>query len=202
MLILYLALCLVLDALQNSMIFPGRSTQGQRGSIVPPGRNGAYELVTLTTRSGTKIVAALGKALSPDGQILPDAASRPTILLFYGNGMCLADAMGWLRDFGKLGANVMIPDYSGYGMSGGKPSETTFYETADACWNYLTSRADIDKSKIVAAGVSIGGAVAIDLASRKPGLCAGNVQRVHQLATDGTRPVPLAADVTAAQAPL
>ena len=168
LLILYLAVCIVLYALQTSMIFPGRSTQGQRQAVVPPSRSGDYELVMLTKASGTRIVTAFGKAMSRDGTILPDAPSRPMILLFYGNGMCLADAMVWLRDFRKLGANVMIPDYAGYGMSGGQPSEQSFCQTADACWEYLVSRPDIDKSKIIAAGVSIGGAVAIDLAARKP----------------------------------
>ena len=76
--------------------------------------------------------------------------------------------MGEVRKFRKLGANVLAPDYCGYGMSAGKPSEASFYATADACWQHLMSRDDIDKTKIVAAGWSIGAAVAIDLASREP----------------------------------
>jgi fermentation-respiration switch protein FrsA (DUF1100 family) len=150
------------------MIFPGRSTQGQRHAVVPPSHSGDYELVTLSAASGTKIVAVFGKAMSRDGTVRPDASLRPTILLFYGNGMCLADAMGWLREFRLLGANVMIPDYAGYGMSGGEPSEKSLYETADACWEHLAGRSDIDQSKIIPTGVSIGGAVAIDLAARRP----------------------------------
>jgi fermentation-respiration switch protein FrsA (DUF1100 family) len=154
--------------LQTSLIFPGRSSQGRRDAIVPASRDGDYELIRLTTKSGVPIVAVFGTALADDGAKLTDPYTRPTILLFYGNGMCLADAMSWFRDFRKLGANVMIPDYAGYGMSGGKPSEASFYQTGDACWDYLASRQDIDDTRLVPTGVSIGGAVALHLAAQRP----------------------------------
>jgi fermentation-respiration switch protein FrsA (DUF1100 family) len=69
--------------------------------------------------------------------------------------------------FRRLGANVLIPDFPGYGMSGGRPSEKGFYATADAAYDYLLSRPDVDRDRIVAAGWSMGAAVAIDLASRR-----------------------------------
>jgi pimeloyl-ACP methyl ester carboxylesterase len=162
----YLGVAIVLYAMQTSLIFPGHSTQGSKLAVVRPGLD--HELLELKTTDGTKIAAVFGKALSPDGQILADSATRPTVLFFYGNGMCMADFMGEFRKFRKLGVNMMVPDYAGYGMSGGKPSEQSFYATADACWNHLMSRDDIDKSRIVAAGWSIGAAVSIDLAARKP----------------------------------
>jgi pimeloyl-ACP methyl ester carboxylesterase len=164
-LLVYLGVAIVLYALQNWMIFPGHSTQGQKLAVVPRGAD--YELLDLQTKSGERVVAVFGKALDENGNARPDASSRPTLVFFYGNGMCLADFMGELRKFRKLGANVLAPDYCGYGMSGGKPSEASFYATADACWQHLMSRGDIDKSRIVAAGWSIGAAVAIELASRE-----------------------------------
>ena len=163
--LVYVGVAVVLYALQTWMIFPGHATQGQELSVVPQGHD--YELLELTTKAGDKVVSVFGKALDEDGHVLPDSPSRPTILVFYGNGMCVADFMGEVRKFRKLGANVMAPDYCGYGMSGGKPSEASFYATADACWAHLMSRDDIDKGKVVAAGWSLGAAVAIDLASRE-----------------------------------
>ncbi len=164
--LVYLGVAVVIYALQSWLIFPGHATQGTKLAIVPRGAD--YELLELKTSDGTKIAAVFGKALSSDGAILSDSATRPTMLFFYGNGMCMADFMGEFRKFRKLGANVMVADFSGYGMSGGKPSEQSFYATADACWQHLMSRDDIDKSRIVAAGWSIGAAVAIDLAARQP----------------------------------
>jgi len=166
--LVYLGVIAGLFMFQESIIFPGRATQGRRDAVVPASRYGDYELLKLTTSSGVPIVAVFGAALSPDGSKLADSQTRPTILLFYGNGMCLADAMSWFRDFRKLGANVMIPDYAGYGMSGGKPSEKSFYETGEACWEHLAARTDVNASRIVPTGISIGGGVAVHLAAGKP----------------------------------
>ncbi len=82
--------------------------------------------------------------------------------------MSLTGAVGWADQFRAAGANVIAPDYVGFGMSSGKPSEKECYATADACYDYLLGRTDIDHAKFIAAGVSLGGAMAIDLASRRP----------------------------------
>lgn len=51
-------------------------------------------------------------------------------------------------------------------MSGGKASEAGCQATADAVLAHLKGRKDVDPTKIIAAGWSLGGAVALDLASR------------------------------------
>jgi pimeloyl-ACP methyl ester carboxylesterase len=119
-------------------------------------------------RSGEKIVALFGAALDKNGRPRDDAPKQPTIIFFYGNGMCLADAVGEFDRFRRLGMNVIIPEYVGYGMSSGKPSENALYETADAAYDHLLTRKDIDSKKIIASGWSLGAAVAIDLAHRRP----------------------------------
>jgi fermentation-respiration switch protein FrsA (DUF1100 family) len=154
-----------LATFQSRVIFPGHDTQGRPEAVVHP-RPGT-ELVRLKTANGTPIVALFGPALTPDGHPRPDAASRPTILYFYGNGMCLKSAIQEFEDFRRLGANLMVPEYVGYGMSGGAPSEAGCYATADAALAHLRKRRDVDPDKIVVAGWSLGGAVAIDLASRE-----------------------------------
>ncbi len=166
-LLVYLGLLIVLTRFQSQLIFPGQATQGRPEARVqpPPGAG----LVTLTTRGGDRVVALFGPALPAQG-LAPrfDAASRPTVLYFYGNGMCLADCLVEFEAFRRLGVNVMIPDYVGYGLSGGRAGESGCYATADACYDHLRGRIDIDPNRIVAAGWSLGGAVAIDLASRRP----------------------------------
>ena len=148
------------------MIFPGAETQGQRHAVVRAGPH--EELIQLKTSDGTPIVALFGHALATDGTLLPDARDRPTILFFYGNGMCLADCAEEFRKFQRLGANVMIPDFAGYGMSGGAPSATGVLQTADAAYEHLVHRSDIDVSRIFPAGWSLGAASAIHLAATKP----------------------------------
>lgn len=161
----YLGLIAMLFALQTDLIFPGAKRQGQPDTVVRPRAD--EQLVTLSTPRGDKVVALFGPALTPQGAPLPDAKSRPTLLYFYGNAMCIADAVDQLEHFRRLGVNVMIPDYLGYGMSGGKASESGCQTTADVALDHLRTRKDLDPKQIVAAGWSLGGAVAIDLASRE-----------------------------------
>src|SRR3954468_1287728 len=166
--LIYLGLVLVFYALQNWLLFPGRSTQGQAQAVIRPSPQQNYELVHLTTAGGEKIVALFGKALDADNHPRADASQRPTIIFFYGNGMSLADTFGDFMRFRKLGCNVIIPEYVGYGMSSGKPTEQSLYDTADATYDHLLSRRDIDSDRIIASGWSLGAAVAIDLAHRRP----------------------------------
>jgi fermentation-respiration switch protein FrsA (DUF1100 family) len=162
----YLGIAAVLFALQIRLIFPGAETQGKSSAVVHPAAG--TELVKLTTEHDERIAALFGPALLPGGEPHPDASLRPTILYFYGNAMCLNDTAFEFEHFRRLGLNVMIPEYVGYGMSGGKPSEAGCRDTADAALAHLQSRKDINPKKIIAAGWSLGGAVAIDLAARKP----------------------------------
>lgn len=162
----YLAVCGFLYFAQTWLIFPGHDGQGKERTriLVPPGA----ELTTLTTNRGVRLVALFGVGLAPDGTPLPDGVSRPTILFFYGNADCAANNRELFEDFRKLGANVLIPEYVGFGMSDGSPSEQACYETADAAWDYLAQRPDVDLGRIVVAGWSLGSAVAVDLAARRP----------------------------------
>lgn len=57
-------------------------------------------------------------------------------------------------------------DYRGFGKSEGAPSEIGTYLDAIAAWEHLTQVRGLQASNIVIMGESIGGAVAIDLASR------------------------------------
>jgi uncharacterized protein len=155
----------MLDLFQTRMIFPGASTQGQSFADVQA-RPGT-ELVTLKTQRGERVVALFGGAMTFDGRPDPAAASRPTMIYFYGNAMCLNDAASEFDRFRHLGLNVLVPDYVGYGMSGGKASEQGCEATAEATYDYLVSTQKVDPKRIIAAGWSLGGAVAIDLASRR-----------------------------------
>jgi len=123
--------------------------------------------VTLTTASGDRVAALFGPALSPDGRPLSDASSRPALIYFYGNAMCLAYCESELDRFRRLGLNVLIPEYVGYGLSSGKASEKGCRETGEAGFEHLRSRG-FPAGRIIAAGWSLGGAVAVDLASRRP----------------------------------
>ena len=153
---------------QTGLILPGRQTQGQPCAAVEP--PGGAELVWLRTRGRERLAALFGPALTADGSPRPDAPARPTVLFFYGNIMCLSRSLGLFQHLRRIGANVLVPEYAGFGLSGGDACEAGCYATADAAWRHLQSRQDIDPSLVVAGGVSLGGAVAIDLAARQSGV--------------------------------
>jgi pimeloyl-ACP methyl ester carboxylesterase len=98
----------------------------------------------------------------------------PTLLYFHEN----AGNMG-LRLFNirllaaRLHVNVFILSYRGYGESTGAPSEPGLIADADAALAHLATRPDIDPTRIVVFGRSLGGAVAIATAARYPGVVRG-----------------------------
>ncbi len=148
------------SGLEIQLLFPGSRSQGQADAIANPPVG--CELVTLHAPGGKKIVAIFGKATGSR-----PATTRPSILYFYGNGTCMAYSLDVFNRFRGLGFNVIMADYPGYGMSEGSASESGCYATADAQYDYLLTRSDVDKGRMVSAGWSLGAAVAIDLASRR-----------------------------------
>lgn len=167
MLLAVLFLTLGCSMFQESLIFPGHGmTQGQARARIQPVADS--QLVTMKISTGETITALFGKPLKIDGSIYSDSNSRPTVIFFYGNAMSLSDCIGFCRTWRQMGANVIGVEYPGYGLSTGKPSETAFYAAADAAYDYLAQRGDIDQTKIIAAGLSLGTGVAVELATRKP----------------------------------
>jgi len=147
------------------MVFPGAASQGRPEAILSPSSD--YELVPLRTRDGTRIVAQFGRALDSLGKPAADSKQAPTVIFFYGNGAYAAQMGAEFDPFRRLGMNILIPEYPGYGMSGGSPSERGCYEAADATYDYLQQSPDIKRERIVVSGWSMGSAVAVDLASRR-----------------------------------
>jgi len=145
-------------------VLPGAYLQAPRNIVQPSSK---YELVTLHTKDGTKVMAQFGTALDGNDEPLAIHERRPTVVFFYGNRMCIAGSQVIFGDFRRMGVNILIPDYPGYAMSEGTPSEQRCYAAADAAYDYLMHRDDIDHSQIVVAGLSIGSGPAVDLSSRE-----------------------------------
>ncbi|NEZ59554.1 alpha/beta hydrolase [Adonisia turfae] len=109
---------------------------------------------------------------------LPKTKQRMgTLLYLHGAGLNIGfhvTQVHWLR---KLGFDVLLAEYRGYGLSeGGFPTERSFYEDAEAALGYLTDGLGIAANEIVVYGHSLGGAIAIDLASKHPNLAGVIVQ--------------------------
>jgi fermentation-respiration switch protein FrsA (DUF1100 family) len=142
------------SAFQRKMIFFPTSVLAYT-----PGDLGlAYEDVRIRTSDGVTL----------HGWMIPCDGSDMTLLFFHGNAGNIGDRVDNIRRFHEIGLQVFILDYRGYGLSEGTPSEQGLYEDAQAAYAHLLSRDDVDKERITIFGRSLGGAVAVDLASRVP----------------------------------
>ena len=103
-----------------------------------------------------------------NGWFMPAKDARFTILYCHGNAGNIENRLHRIKFFHDLGVNFFIFDYRGYGKSTGFPTEQGLYRDAQAAYDYLLTRADVDKNKIIFYGKSLGAAVAIDLATRRP----------------------------------
>ena len=100
------------------------------------------------------------------GWYIPKDDSRGVLLFCHGNAGNIGHRLESIEIFHKLGLDVFIFDYRGYGLSEGKPTEIGMYEDAEAAWRYLTEKRLVDAEKIIVFGRSLGGAVAAWLTSR------------------------------------
>jgi abhydrolase domain-containing protein 17 len=131
----------------------------ERLIFLPPSERYAKdEQVLLIPRAGGGNVAAL-HLRNPD--------ARYTILFSHGNAENIVQGLGFLERMRDAGFEVLAYDYSGYGLSTGRPSERAAYEDIEAAYDYLV-RGGVPAERIILHGRSLGGAVAADLASRKP----------------------------------
>jgi len=90
----------------------------------------------------------------------------PVFIFFHGNAGNISHRIDKLMDLRERGVSTLIVDYRGYGKSHGTPTEVGLYRDAEAAWKYLTTTRGIAPYRIVLFGESLGGAIAIELASR------------------------------------
>jgi uncharacterized protein len=94
---------------------------------------------------------------------------RGAVVFFHGTGGNLSyrgqSVVRWQQE---LGASLLLIDYPGYGRSTGRPSEAGCYAAADAAYDWVVEKLGVPPERVVVYGGSLGGAVAIDLASRRP----------------------------------
>ncbi|KAF3833368.1 hypothetical protein F7725_027033 [Dissostichus mawsoni] len=92
---------------------------------------------------------------------------RYTLLFSHGNAVDLGQMCSFYIGLGsRINCNVFSYDYSGYGVSTGKPSEKNLYADIEAAWQVLRNKYDVAPENIILYGQSIGTVPTIDLAAR------------------------------------
>jgi fermentation-respiration switch protein FrsA (DUF1100 family) len=156
--VIYVVLGALLYFLQGSLVFlanmPGRALDATPGDI-----GLTYEDVHIATSDGERL----------HGWYVPAAAARGVLLFFHGNAGNISHRLESIAIFNRLGLDVLIVDYRGYGQSTGKPGEKGTYRDAQAAWAYLLEERGLAPGRTVVFGRSLGGAVGAWLASQLPG---------------------------------
>ncbi|CAH8849045.1 unnamed protein product [Trichobilharzia szidati] len=115
------------------------------------------ESMKATTRRGNEI-AILYMPIN--------SSSKLTFLLSHGNAVDLGLMLHFMYELGsKLNVNIMCYDYSGYGVSTGKPLEKNLYADAECALNVLRTKYSVPLNQIVLYGQSIGTVPTIHLAT-------------------------------------
>jgi uncharacterized protein len=120
---------------------------------------------TAVLAQDASFVAADGTKLH--GWYVAHEQSKGHALLLHGNAgnvTLLAQTLRTLNRRHQLA--VLALDYRGFGKSDGKPSEEGLYQDARAARRWLAEKEHIAESDVILMGVSLGGAVAVDLAAR------------------------------------
>ena len=100
----------------------------------------------------------------------PDA--RLVTLFFHGNAGNISHRVPHIQEIVAAGSSVLAFDYRGYGKSGGRPTEKGLYIDSETAYIHLLGMGYHGR-EIILHGESLGCAVGIELASRRP--CAALV---------------------------
>ena len=95
-----------------------------------------------------------------DGQIINGwfitaVGAKATMLYCNGRTGNMCDQLAKVRFLHGMGVNLMLFDYRGYGKNSCTPNEKGLYRDAEAAYDYLVSRNEIDKDMVIALGESL-----------------------------------------------
>ena len=99
---------------------------------------------------------------------VPEAGSRGTVLVFNGNAGNRAHRVPLATALRHRGLQVLLFDYRGFGGNPGTPTERGLAIDARAARQYLVTRRDVDPTRLIYFGESLGTGVAVDLATEQP----------------------------------
>jgi pimeloyl-ACP methyl ester carboxylesterase len=152
----YFASLLLALALEDWFLYPGATVA--RPWLEPPAYLNVRELI-LDSGRGDRIHAWFS---APEGW----KPQMGAILHSHGNGSNMSRMSGrafrWREPLGRA---VLLYDYPGYGKSSGHPSEMDCYAAGEAAWQWLLEES-VPSEGIILVGESMGGAIAIELATR------------------------------------
>ncbi len=155
-LILYAAGLAVAYFAQDGMIFPVRFA----GPSLPEPPAGV-DLLSVETEKGERV-----EAWFIPGAGRSDDSPGPAVIFFHGNAELIDGNAARMRPYMDAGISVLLVEYRGYGRSAGRPSQTGIVADSVRFRELLIARPEVDTSKLIYHGRSLGGGIAVQLAAR------------------------------------
>lgn len=157
--VLYAAL---IFALQRRILYPGRAVRlpAPNPATLPVGLERGW-LSTVGGRVEAWFVPA--KENTADS----DAEPRPAAIILHGNAEFIDSWPGLVAPLTAAGVSVLLVEYPGFGRSEGSPTQASLVAAAEAGYDWLTSRDDIDPDRIFSLGRSLGSGVAAALSQSR-----------------------------------
>lgn len=156
--VLYGAGCVLVWLLRDRMIFPvrGAPTGAPADHGISDGR-----AVTITTPDGERLAA---------WYFPPRAGAEPAgaVLWFHGNAEWVSGFVPMIRELRPAQAGLLVIEYRGYGSSSGRPTVAGVMRDALAAWDWLAAQPEIDATRLVVYGRSIGSGPALHVAANRP----------------------------------
>ena len=138
-----------------TILFPASSSDHHPFDGTPPGA----VLV--------EIPVSFGKARAvywtPTGAQTP----VPAIWFAHGNYETIENSFALVQPLVRHGIAVLQFEYPGYGGADGMPRFDAIGEAADATWDWLAQRPEVDRARMVAMGYSVGGGPASELTQHR-----------------------------------
>ncbi len=152
--LVYVAVVGLMFLFQERMLF----LPSQHMLATPADRGLDYEDLTIKTADEEELHAWW----------IPAPEARGTLIFSHGNAGNISGRLESALQFHRLGLNVLLYDYRGYGQSTGSPSEDGVYRDIQAIWEYATEERGVDPASIVLFGRSLGAAPSAWLAEQQP----------------------------------
>ncbi len=159
LLLLYIAWCAMLYVMQDRLMFPTHLVGGSMRPAHP-----TAELLVLEPREsgGTVRVEA---CYFPPTSASPRAAA-PLAVFFHGNAETMDNCFDPAREWLDREHAVLLIEYRGYGECTGSPCEKHLVADSITFIEQVAERPEVDRSRVVLHGRSLGAAVAAQVAAR------------------------------------
>ena len=155
---IYLCYCAFLFLMQRQIMYP-------RSMIEPP----PGDLPHVSGMEKIWLETDFGKVetwyLRPGH--LNESGPSPVVIFAHGNAELIDFMPEELSIFTELGIGVLLVEYPGYGRSQGSPSQQSITQTFVKAYDMITARKDVDSTRIILFGRSLGGGAVCALARKR-----------------------------------